>query len=217
MPRGLTRLPTLLVTAALAALLAGGCADEAAAAHVGDTVISDDELLEEAEAVESNTEFWALIDEQNGQEEGTTRQSLEGDAPDSFSQQFMAGVLQQRITFVLVDQMFEDEGAELTDDDRAAAIQSLEGQYGPSYQGFPEDYRDLLIRDSARLNSLQRSLGEEGFNEAFSEKVQSTEIDISSRYGTWDSERFRASPGDVAIAPPTGSTPAPGAAPEVEL
>jgi hypothetical protein len=217
-PRGLSRrLPTLLAAAALVGVLATGCADEAAAVRVGDRTLSDNDLMDEVGYLYDNTTLWDAIDQQNGQPEGTSREGLKGDArgsdseqPGSYSQQFVAGVLQQRVTFMLVDELFEREGGEVTDTHRATATQAQTEQFGAAFQEFPESYRTQLIDDYARLVSLQETLGDEDFNDAIVELIDSTDVEISARYGTWDADVFRSAPDQLAVVPPVGPTPAPG-------
>lgn len=217
MPRGLTRLPTLLAAAALVGVLATGCAEEAAAVRVGDRTLSDNDLIDEAGYIYDNTTLWDLVDEQNGQPEGTSRSSLAGDAPGSYSQQFVASVLQQRVTFLLVDELYEQEGEPITDQDRAAATQAQTQQFGDAFEDFPESYQDQLIDEYSRLVSLQASLGDEDFNTKILELIDSTDVEISSRYGTWDADVFRSAPDQPAIVPPVGPTPPAGSEDVAEL
>ena len=212
MPRGLTRrLPTLLAAAALVGALATtGCADENAAVRVGDRTLSDNDLMDEVGYIYDNTALWDLVDQQNGQPEGTSQQGLQGDSPRSYSQGFVAGVLQQRVTFMLVDELFEREGESVTDQHRAAAEQAQTQQFGDAFAEFPEGYQDQLVDEYARLVSLQETLGEEEFNSAIIDLIDSTDVDISSRFGTWDADVFRSAPDQLAVVPPVGPTPAPG-------
>jgi hypothetical protein len=227
-PRGLTRrLPTLLAAAALVgALAATGCADEAAAVRVGDRSLSDNDLMDEVGHIYDNTALWDLIDEQNGQPPGTSQEGLRGEAeggsgdpedPGSYTQQFVAGVLQQRVTFMLVDELFEREDGSVTDQHRAAAEQAQAQQFGEAFAAFPESYQDQLVDEYARLVSLRESLGEEGFNTAIVELIDSTDVEVSSRYGSWDADVFRSAPDQPAVVPPVGPTPAPGSADPAEI
>jgi hypothetical protein len=217
-PRGLTRrFPTLLAAAALTALAAAGCADEAAAAHVGDQTLSDTDLMDEVTAIYDNSALWDLIDEQNQQEPGTSRQSLEGDAPGSFTQQFVGGVLQQRVTFMLVDELHDQEGTEVTEVHRSQAEEEQTRQYGAAFEEFPERYRDQLVEDYSRLISLQEEMGEDGFNEAITKLIDETDVEINSRYGTWDADVFASAPDQLAVVPPVGPTPAEGDEAPVDL
>ena len=199
--------------AALAAgLLAGGCADGAAAARVGDATVSDSDLMDEVTAIYGNETLWASADAESGQPEGTARAALRGEAEGSFAQQFVAGVLQQRVTFMLVEKLFDDEVGELTDDFEAAAEQELERQFQGAFAEFPKSYRDQQVEDYGQLIGVQSSLGQEGFNEAIQELIEETDIEVSSRYGTWDAETFRTSADQLAVVPPSGPAPGPSTA-----
>ena len=219
MPRGLTRrLPTVLLAAALAgALVTTGCADEAAAAHVGDKTISDDQLMTQVEALYGNNKLWQAIDQQNGQQPGSSRSELRGDAPGSFKQSFVATILQDQITFELIDQLFADEDLEVTDDYRQAAEQAQQDRFGEFFADFPKHYRDQQLSQYARLVSVQDNLGD-GYGEALMTLIDETDIDVSSRYGSWDPEAFKAQFSDnatsqLAVVPPPGPAPAPGSDP----
>ena len=226
MPRGLTRrLPTLLAAAALVGALATtGCAEENAAVRVGDRSLSDKDLMDEVGYIYRNTALWDLVDQQNGSEAGTAREGLRGDAPGSdpenpgtFDQGFVAGVLQQRVTFMLVDELYERDGESVTDQHRAAAEQAQTQQFGDAFQESPESYQDQLVDEYARLVSLQETLGDEEFNEKIIELIDSTDVEVSSRYGSWDADVFRSAPDQPAVVPPVGPTPAPGSADPADL
>ncbi|HEY8544528.1 MAG TPA: hypothetical protein VIL36_05760 [Acidimicrobiales bacterium] len=206
MPRGLTRrLPTLLAATALVGVLAAtGCADESAAVRVGDRTLSDQDLMDEVGYIYDNTALWDLIDQQNRAPAGTAQDSLRGDTEHSFSQDFVAGVLQQRVTFMLVDELFEQEGGEVTSQHRDTAEQVQNRQFGSAFAEFPESYQNQLIDEYARLVSLQETLGDEEFNEKILELIDTTDVEISSRYGTWDADAFRSAPDQLAVVPPAG-------------
>ena len=198
------------MAAALAGVLTSGCADEAAAARVGDATLSDNDLMDEVEALYGNEALWASSDAEAGQPEGTARKALVGDAKGSFTQQFVGGVLQQRVTFMLVEKLFEAEVGELTDEDEAAAEEQLETRL-EGFAEFPESYREQQIQDYAKLIGVQTALGQQGFGEAMQQAIDKTDIEVSSRYGTWDAETFRTTE-DLAVMPPAGPLPAPSSA-----
>lgn len=200
------------MAAVLTGVLTSGCADEAAAARVGDATVSDSDLMDEVKAIYGNETLWASADAEAGQPEGTAREALRGEAEGSFAQQFVAGVLQQRVTFMLIDELFDDEVGEMTDEAEAAAEQELDRQFQGAFAEFPESYRDQQIEDYAQLISVQSTLGQDGFNEAIQALIEETDVEVSSRYGTWDAETFKNSADQLAIVPPVGPAPAPSTA-----
>jgi len=199
------------VATALTGVVASGCADEAAAARVGDATISNDDVMTQVTALYGNNRLWQALDQQNGQQPGSSRSQLRGDAPGSYAQSFVANVLQEQVTFALVDQLFDDEGAEVSDAHLQAAEQAQQQQYGEFFAEFPEDYQDDQIDHYSRLISLQDSLGEDGFSEALDSLIDETDIEVSSRYGSWDAQAFKDSPEQLAVVPPPGPASAPGA------
>jgi hypothetical protein len=201
------------VATALTGVVASGCADEAAAARVGDATISNDDVMTQVKALYGNNQLWQALDQQNGQQPGSSRSQLRGDAPGSYSQSFVANVLQEQITFALVDQLFDDEDNEVSDAHLQAAEQAQQQQYGEFFAEFPEDYQDDQIDHYSRLISLQDSLGEDGFSEALDSLIDETDIEVSSRYGSWDAQAFKDSPQQLAVVPPPGPASAPAAPP----
>jgi len=203
-PRGLTRrLPILVLATALAAVLATGCAKEAAAARVGDDTISNQDLMDEVKALYDNDALWA-------QSQGG-RAGLKGEAKGSYAQSFVAGVLQQRITFKLLGHLFDKEGDKLTGSLRDQAREELvTNQFGQAFNELPKDYRDSLTDDYAKVIALQTKLGASKFNTAVEDLIETTDVKVNSRYGHWDADTFRNAPDKLAIVPPAGATKAGG-------
>jgi hypothetical protein len=110
-------------------------------------------------------------------------------------------VLHQRITAVLIDQLLDQEGARITDADRQAAQQQLDQDYGPSFGEFPDWYQDQLLEDNSRIVRLQEELGSDA-EPALIELAEGTDVELSSRYGSWDVQRFLAA--ELAVIPPDG-------------
>jgi hypothetical protein len=177
----------LLVAAIAAAGLVGaGCSEQSAALRVGDTTVSQSDFEDELDA------FAGL--------EGA--QGVRGDARDSYNQEFVGAVLEQRIGFILTEQLFDEQGLELTDDD----IAQTDAQVGRQLDGMPRDLRDSLIEDVARQSRLTNELGQEAYGRALTDAVGSTDIDVSTHYGSWDSDEFTVVPpeGPAGAEPSTG-------------
>ena len=201
MPRGLTRrLPTVLLAAALAGALATtGCAKEAAAASVDDEIISDDDLMEELDALAGSDALLAALQ--------IPADAVPGDADESFSQEYVGFVLSQRIVTILLHRALDDADASVTDaelDQVSSQIDSTLAQSGESVADLPTRYVDRLARDVAASQKFSSLFpDEDSALAALIEEAEDADISVSSRYGTWDGEQLR-------IAPPLGPTPAPG-------
>jgi hypothetical protein len=178
---------TLLVAAVAAAGLVGtGCSEQSAAVRVGDTTVSQSDFEDELDA------FAGL--------EGA--EGVRGDARDSYTQEFVGAVLEQRIGFILTEQVFDERGLELTDDD----IAQTAAQVGGQLDGMPRDLRDSLIEDVARQSRLANELGQEEYGSTLTDAAESTDIEVSSHYGSWDTEQFTVVPPDG----PVGAEPSQG-------
>jgi hypothetical protein len=209
------RLAPLLTALAVVGLVATGCADQTAAAKVGDQTLSESDLLDEVKALVENEVLLELA--------GFSEDDLRGESDASYSQAFVGDVLAQRIQFMLLDQLFADEGMELSEADRAAGREAFESNYGESAAEFPQSYQDQSAEDFAKLTVLQSQLGEGQFQESFTSLVETMEVELSSRYGTWDAGAFLAQLLDPQnatvppVTPPEGSRSAPGSVDETEF
>jgi hypothetical protein len=183
-----TRLRLTLLVAAIAAagLVGAGCSEQSAALRVGDTTVSRSDFEDELDA------FAGL--------EGA--EGVRGDARDSYNQEFVGAVLEQRIGFILTERLFDEQGLELTEDD----IAQTAAQVSDQLDGMPRDLRDSLIEDVARQSRLANELGQEEFSRALTDAVESTDIDVSTHYGAWDSEQFTVVPPEG----PAGAEPSQG-------
>ncbi|HEY8523567.1 MAG TPA: hypothetical protein VIL48_01300 [Acidimicrobiales bacterium] len=191
------RLTPVLALAAVAGLAASGCASQAVGVRVGDTTLSQADVMDELDAWANNEALFPP-----GQP-----MVIEGDAVGSYSQEFVGDVLLQRIRSLVAEQILEERGLEVTDADRADAERALldSGFQGGALDGFTDDYRARLIDDQAYLNVLAEELGPQGANEALAEAAATTEIEVNPRFGDWDED-------ELAVAPPAGPTPRPDAA-----
>jgi hypothetical protein len=180
------RLTLLVAAVAAAGLVGAGCSEQSAAVRVGDTTVSQSDFEDELDA------FAGL--------EGA--EGVRGDARDSYTQEFVGAVLEQRIGFILTEQVFDERGLELTDDDIAQTATQVGGQL----DGMPRDLRDSLIEDVARQSRLANELGQEEYGSALTDAAESTDIEVSSHYGSWDTEQFTVVPPDG----PVGAEPSQG-------
>lgn len=185
------RFVPVIAAVAVAGLATLGCAEQSAAVRVGDRTVSESDLISELDAYGDNEALFAS---------GASADSLRGDLSDSYDQQFVAEIIQQRIVFLLAEGLFEDEGLELDDGARSQAEQTLASQFGGGFDDFPEEYRDAFVEDVARYYALVDEMGADGFDEALLEAAGRETIVVSSRFGEWDAQQF-------AVVSPAGSTP----------
>ncbi|HEV7760377.1 MAG TPA: hypothetical protein VGO78_15350, partial [Acidimicrobiales bacterium] len=96
MPR--RRLVSLFAAVGLVGLASTGCAEQSAAIRVGDDTVSESQVLDELDA-------WA------GNETLIPAGQVTGElGEDSYIQPFVGSIIQQRVTFMLYEQLFDDEG-----------------------------------------------------------------------------------------------------------
>jgi hypothetical protein len=180
------RLTLLVAALAAAGLVGAGCSEQSAALRVGDTTVSLSDFEDELDA------FAGL----QGAE------GVRGDARDSYTQEFVGAVLEQRIGFILAEELFDEQGLELTEDD----IADTAAQAGDQLDGMPRDLRDSLIEDVARQSRLVNELGQEEYSRALTDAVDSTDIEVNSHYGSWDTDEFTVVPPEG----PAGAEPSQG-------
>lgn len=187
------RLASLLVTVSAAGLLAAGCgSDQAAALRVGDQTFSNSEIEDDLDAYAENE----LINPDGDAFRGATAES--------FDQAMVSQVLEQRLIFTLEEQIFDDEGLSLDDEARQAAVDSLSPEEQQMITGFPDDYREWLVDGFARRVVLQDELGADELNQALVALADEVDIEVSSRFGSWDADAY-------SVVPPDGPADAPGA------
>jgi hypothetical protein len=180
------RLTLLVAAIAAAGLVGAGCSEQRAALQVGDTTVSQSDFEDQLDA----------FAELQG------RDSVTGELASSYTQEFVAGALGTRIEFILGERVFDDEGLELTDAD----VASTTAQAGDQLDGIAADVRRSLIEDVARRTKLVDELGAEEYSRALREAADSTDIDVSSHYGSWDTDEYRVVPPEG----PAGSEPSQG-------
>jgi hypothetical protein len=184
----LRRALTLTAALAVAGLAASGCAEQSAGVRVGDDVVSESDLMQELDVYG----------------EGPATQRPVGELGSSYTQTFAGQVVRQRIIFMLVAQIFDEEGRELNSADRQNTIANLREQMQDGFDALPDDYRDDFVDDVAMYNALITDMGEDEFQQALVDRAMSVDIEVSSRFGTWDED-------ELVVQPPPGASPARGA------
>jgi hypothetical protein len=180
------RLTLLVAAIAAAGLVGAGCSEQSAALRVGDTIVSQSDFEDELDA---------FAELQGGE-------GVRGDLRDSYTQEFVGAVLGQRIEFMLAEQVFDEQGRELTADD----IAETTAQAGDQLDGMPRGLRSSLIEDVARRSRLVNELGQEEYSGALTDAADSTDIEVSSRYGSWNAEEYTVVPPEG----PAGAEPSQG-------
>lgn len=202
MPRGLTRrLPALLIAAAaVASLSASGCATEAAAATVGDTAISRDDLMSEVEAMAENDSVLQAFGVPEDQVAG------EANADTSYSQPFVGYVLTNRIVNLLFEKVMDERDLTVRDQDVSTAEQQMSQAFGSSASKLPEAFREQLTEDLAVSARLAEEFGddEEGQQDLFTaiqEQAAKTDVEVASKYGEWDKDNLQIVPPEGPLQP----------------
>jgi hypothetical protein len=180
------RLTLLVATLAAAGLVGAGCSEQSAALRVGDTTVSQSDFEDQLDA-------FAELQGRDG---------VTGELASSYTQEFVAGELGRRIAFILAERMFDEQGLELTDAD----IANITDQAGDQLDGIDSDLRRALIEDVARQTKLVDELGEQEYTSALREAADSTDIEVSSHYGSWNPEEYRVVPPEG----PAGAEPSQG-------
>lgn len=180
---------------ALAGLAASGCASQSAALRVGDETVSQGELFEELNLITHDQGY------RSARLGDVPVNQLEGPVPDSFSQNFVASILQDRVTFLVADDVLADKGIAISDRDRAAVADQLDGALPPGTT-LPSRLREDLIDGVARVSRLRSELGESKANAALFEAETKADVEVNSRFGRWDVDT-------LSVVPPAGAAGAP--------
>jgi len=196
-------LPLAAVTAA--AVLASGCGkQQSAAVRVGDQSVSQQELFDELELIVTDDAFRTVT---FGPEDRTPLASLQGTlGPESYSQFMIGAVVTQRVEYLVAGDVLEDNGIEITKQDRApiedAIDKALKRAGGKGTRSLPPAYKEDLVEGLTRLQVLRQELGDDEFQRQMSDALTSAHVEIASHFGTWDPDR--------GVVPPSGPLPAPG-------
>ena len=195
------RLLLPLAAAGLAGLLASGCAKQSAAVRVGDQSVSQEELFDELELIVTDSDFRNIT---FGPEDSTPLSSLQGTlGPSSYSQFMIGAVVNQRVEYLVAGDVLEENGLEITDDDRAAIEDAINQALGNGGESLPPAYREDLVEGLTRLQVLQRELGDDEFQRQMTDALVNADVEIASHFGSWDPDRG-------GVVPPPGPVQAPG-------
>lgn len=195
------RLTALLAATVVVALAASGCASQAVGVRVGGNTYSQSDMVGELDAYGENEALFPPDGQQTAQ--------IQGELAGSYSQDFVSQVVSQRVTYMLVEKVFDANDLQLTDDERTVAENQLATRMGnEAIDEFPEEYRQRFVDDEARVLRLLDEMGEDELNSAVLDEARSSEIEVSSRFGEWDEDQLQ-------VTPPLGPAAAPGSGPEL--
>lgn len=198
----LNRRLALLPAAVLVAVAVTGCSEQAAALRVGDVTVSRGDFEDQLDLLYENDELRDVVFQVLFQSPADRRQLRADDAPvGSYSQNYAQAMLTGQVWMLLSEEVLDREGAALSDDDRDAFEEELRDVLGEGgLDDIPDEQRaDLVgglaafieVNDGGDLESAFVSLGREA------------DVDVNSRYGSWDSAR-------LIVVSPDGPAPAPG-------
>lgn len=120
---------------------------------------------------------------------GIPADALQGDLEGSYSQEYIGSMLQERIFVLLFDRLLEEEGVEVTADQRDQARQGVEQRLQAAFPEFPGWYQEQLVEEQSMYMALVSALGsDEAVGSALTNLADRVDIDVSSRYGSWDPE-----------------------------
>jgi hypothetical protein len=194
------RLASLLAAVSVAGLAATGCGSTAAALQVDDESISRRDFEDQLDVVYENEAFRAALFGEVGQEQLRG----EDDPLGSYTQQYVAAMGNVQIQFMVIPGVLADEGLEITEADREAVAEQLDGAAPGTLDGLPDEMREQYLDGFAGFDKLRAELGDD-FEATVTAAIDDADIEVSSRYGSWDAT-------ERTIVPPTGPRPAPGGA-----
>jgi hypothetical protein len=201
------RLPVLLAALAVTGLAASGCGSTTAAVRVNDSSISRSDFEDQLDAVYENAALRTVL---FGQEVPTDQLRGPDGPPGSYNQQFVGGMVGAQVQFMVVAELLDERGLEVTEDDHDAFVAQLEGQaqgagldISGAFDELPGSMREQYLDFLVATELLQADLGDE-VNTVVNDAYAAADVEVSSRYGTWD-------PAQGAVTPPAGPNSAPGA------
>ena len=119
----------------------------------------------------------------------------------------IGAVVTQRVEYLVAGDVLEDNGIEITKQDRApiedAIDKALKRAGGKGTRSLPPAYKEDLVEGLTRLQVLRQELGDDEFQRQMSDALTSAHVEIASHFGTWDTDRG-------GVVPPSGPLPAPG-------
>lgn len=142
--------------------VAGACSsvgDEPAATVAG-TEIPQSEVEDELEAITSDDEYLAGVEQQ-------LQTQARGEGEGTYDAGFVARLLSLRVYFELVEQELERRDASVTQEDLdAAREETIEGVGGAeTFERFPESYQERLVRQRAVLAAAEEEFAGGGLEE----------------------------------------------------
>jgi hypothetical protein len=159
--------------------------------------VSRADLFDELELITTNEEFRAITIG-----EDVPLSELQGSLRTSYTQNFVAAILNQRIRYLLASQALEANDLEVTGADRDRVVQQIndlltERGVTDGANSLPRGYRRELVEGLARLTVLEETLGGQEAGDALREAAQATDIDVNSQFGSWNEDT-------LSIDPPPG-------------
>jgi hypothetical protein len=185
------RLATSLIALGLAGLAVAGCADQAAAVRVDDRTMSRSDFEEHLDALYEDDDLRTVVFG------GVARSALRPeDAPEgTYTQQYVGGMASLHASLLAVEQLLDDEGIELTDDDRDAARQELAERTGLDPDQMRGAAWDVYVDGFAGITRLADELGgQEEAQDAIDAVLTEADVSVSSQYGSWDPDTLRVTP-----------------------
>ena len=193
------RLVPLIAAASVAVLAAAGCGSTSAAVTVDDQSISRRDFEDSLDVVFENEAFLSFLFQ------GATPDQIrgEGEPVGSFPQNYVGTMASRQAEFLVVPSLVEDQGLEITDDDRDSARDTFDSQAPGALDELPGPVRNSYVDGLAALQVLQQEADPDEIEAAYTEAFRSADIRVSSRYGTWN-------PDELSVDPPAGPRAAPG-------
>ena len=154
------RLLPLLLLVTLSASSACSALGTAPAATVNDHDISTSSLEDEIDAIRSNEGYVTQLEDSFGApSEGSGGKG-------TFDAAFVAQVLALRVYHEVVAEDLDERGIEVEDETidqmRSEMQRGIDGAFGDgAFEKFPKDYRELLVRQQALVETAQQAIVEE--------------------------------------------------------
>ncbi len=193
----------LPLTLALGALgvATTGCADQAAAARVGDQTLPDKDFRDELAQTAKDESLLAIY----GFDKDTARG---GSGKGSYSQEFVTLLLNQQVSGLMAKEILAGEDMKVTEQDRAQTESTLTDQLqqnGVDFSQVDKEGRDRIVALYAAIDKARNQVdGDVVQREA---NRLGREVEINSRYGTWDAQKGVVAPdGPLGARDETSST-----------
>lgn len=147
-----------LIFGLITVVIVGGCSilANSPAATVNGTEISDASLQDELSAIRDNPTYRTRV------EQGM-QATQSGEAPGTFDTAFIARLLTQRVYYEFVEAELKRRKIKITDSNLAAVRKLVIQQVGDekTFNSFPKDYQELLIRQRAIFEKLNEVLAKD--------------------------------------------------------